>query len=61
MQKLLLAAKKRGGQLSMAQAVMYTGLDPKEVKKLLQEAEKIGCAEIGNDPVTGAIRDRFDV
>lgn len=61
MQKLLLAAKKRGGQLSMAQAVMYTGLDAKEVKKLLQEAEKIGCAEICNDPVTGAIRYRFDV
>lgn len=61
MQKLLLAAKKNGGQLSIAQAAMYTGLDPKEAKKLLQEAEKVGCAEICNDPVTGAIRYRFDV
>lgn len=61
MQRLLLAAKKHGGQLSIAQAVMYTGLDPKDVKKLLHEAEKIGCAEICNDPVTGAIRYRFDV
>jgi len=61
MQKLLLAAKKNGGQLSIAQAAMYTGLDPKEAKKLLLEAEKVGCAEICNDPVTGAIRYRFDV
>ncbi|WNN90444.1 hypothetical protein [Gloeocapsopsis dulcis] len=61
MQKLLLAAKKNGEQLSIAQAAMYTGLKPKQAKKLLQEAEKVGCVEICNDPVTGAICYRFDV
>ncbi|WP_289501538.1 hypothetical protein [Gloeocapsopsis sp. IPPAS B-1203] len=40
---------------------MYTGLEPKEAKKLLQEAERVGYAEVCNDPVTGAIRYRFDV
>jgi len=36
-------------------------LAPEEVKKLLQEAEKYGFAEIGNDPDSGAIRYYFDV
>jgi hypothetical protein len=41
MQKLLKAAKEHGGQLSMAQAAMYTELELEEVKKLLHEAEKL--------------------
>lgn len=60
-QKLLKAAKENGGLLSLAQATMYTELEPQEVKKLLFEAEKNGLAEITNDPNTGAIRYRFDV
>lgn len=61
MLRLLRAAKKNGGTLSIAQAVMYTELEPQEVKQLLQEAERHGFAEIGNDPNSGAIRYHFDV
>ncbi|MGB8701615.1 MAG: TM2 domain-containing protein [Thermosynechococcaceae cyanobacterium] len=61
MQKLLKAAKKNGGQLSLAQAAMHTDLAPEDIKKLLQEAENAGYAQIGNDPNTGAIRYFFDV
>jgi TM2 domain-containing membrane protein YozV len=61
MQRLLKAAKENGGTLSVAQAAMYTELEPQEVKKLLQEAESNGLAEIGNDPKSGAIRYHFDV
>ncbi|KAM3093231.1 NINE protein [Phormidesmis sp. 146-35] len=60
-QKLLRAAKDNGGQLSLAQAVMHTELEPEEVKQLLQEAQKNGFAEISNDPKSGAIRYHFDV
>lgn len=58
---LLKVAQNNGGELSLAQATMYTEMDPKEVKQLLHEAEKDGLAEIGNDPTTGAIRYYFDV
>ena len=58
---LLKAAQDNGGTLSLAQATIYTEMDPKEVKQLLYEAEKDGLAEIGNDPTTGAIRYYFDV
>ncbi|MBW4513912.1 MAG: TM2 domain-containing protein [Timaviella obliquedivisa GSE-PSE-MK23-08B] len=61
MQKLLKAAKEQGGQLSMAQAAMHTELEAEDIKKLLQEAERVGYAHIGNDPTTGAIRYFFDV
>lgn len=61
MQKLLKAAQDHGGALSMAQAVLHVELAPEEVKKLLQEAQSHGFAEIGNDPNTGAIRYYFDV
>lgn len=58
---LLKAAQENGGQLSLAQATMYTEMDPKQVKQILHEAEKDGLTEIGNDPTTGAIRYYFDV
>ena len=58
---ILKAAKDNGGELSLAQATMYTELDPKDVKHLLHEAEKDGLTEIGNDPTTGAIRYYFDL
>jgi TM2 domain-containing membrane protein YozV len=61
MQKLLKAAKKQGGQLSIAQVAMHTELEPEDVKKLLQEAENAGYAHMGNDPDTGSIRYFFDV
>ncbi len=40
----------------MAQAILHVELDPEAVKVLLQEAEKHGFAEIGNDPDTGTIK-----
>ncbi len=61
MQRLLRAAQKHDGILSVAQAVMYTELEPEEVRALLQEAERNGLAEITNDPITGAIRYQFDL
>ncbi|MEH2163245.1 MAG: NINE protein [Nostoc sp.] len=61
MQKLLKAAKEHNGQLSIAQAAMYTELESEQLKELLQEATKIGYAEINNDRDTGAIRYHFDV
>lgn len=61
MQKLLKAAKEQGGQLSIAQAAMHTELEAEDIKKLLQEAERVGYAQIGNDPTTGAIRYFFDI
>ncbi len=60
-QKLLRAAKDNGGQLSLAQAVMHTELEPEEVKHLLQEAQKNGFMEISNDLESGAVRYQFDV
>lgn len=61
MQKLLKAAKEHGGQLSIAQAAMFTELEPEEVKNLLEEAQKVGYAEMTNDSNTGAIRYKFDI
>lgn len=61
MLRLLRAAKENGGTLSIAQAAMYTELEAHEIKQLLQEAERHGFAEVGNDPNSGAIRYHFDV
>lgn len=52
MQKLLKAAKEHGGQLSIAQAAMYTELEPEQVKNLLQDAARVGYAEVNNEPNT---------
>lgn len=60
-QKLLRTAKENGGQLSLAQAVLCTELEPEEAKQILHEAQKSGLAEITNDPDSGAIRYRFDL
>ena len=61
MQKLLKAAKDHGGSLSLAQVAMSTGLEPDQVRELIQEATRVGYAEITNDPKTGAIRYHFDL
>jgi TM2 domain-containing membrane protein YozV len=61
MQKLLLAAKEQGGQLSSAQAAFYTELEPAALKQLLDEAQRYGYAEVMNDPETGAVRYQFDI
>ena len=36
-------------------------LEPDALKEVLEEAERIGYAQIGNDPDTGAIRYFFDI
>lgn len=61
MQKLIRAAQEHGGELSMAQAVLYTEMEPEDVNKVLLDAQRSGVAEIFNDPSTGAIRYRFDL
>lgn len=61
MQRLLRAAKDNGGTLSIAQVALYTQLEPEEVRKLLQDAQRFGYAEVSNDPTTGSIRYHFDV
>jgi TM2 domain-containing membrane protein YozV len=61
MQRLILAAKDHGGELSIAQAVLYTEMEPEEIQQVLLDAQRSGVAEIFNDPQTGAIRYRFDL
>jgi TM2 domain-containing membrane protein YozV len=61
MQKLLNCAAESNGILSVAQAVRATGLDPKQVKELLNEAMRQDLAHVGNDPTTGAVRYYFDL
>jgi TM2 domain-containing membrane protein YozV len=61
MNKLLKAAEANGKVLSIAQAIMMTGLQPNEVEELLNEALRRGLAHVGNDPETGAVRYYFDL
>jgi TM2 domain-containing membrane protein YozV len=55
MMQLLKAAEKRGGQLTVTQAVMDTGATFTEVEAVFKELLKSGYARIDNDPVTGAV------
>ncbi len=57
--KLLKAAQSKGGQLSVTQAVMETGIGFAEVEKLCKEMVKLGYAQIDNDPRTGVVVYRF--
>jgi serine/threonine protein kinase len=57
--KLLKAAQSKGGQLSVTQAVMETGMGFAEVEKLCKEMVKLGYAQIDNDPRTGVVIYRF--
>jgi len=61
MQKLLTAAETRGGILSPAQAALALNMSPIHVSEILMDAVKVGYAEVFNDPVTGAIRYKFDI
>lgn len=61
MLRLLQVAQTNGGQLSVAQAALYTELAPEPLDRLLQDALTLGYAHIGNDPETGAVRYYFDV
>jgi len=61
MQKLLRAAKCKNSVLSLAQAAMLTELEPEPLKVVLEQAVREGYADIENDPISGAIRYRFDL
>lgn len=61
MLKLLEAAQANGKVLSIGQAVMITGLEPREVQDLLNEALRSGLAHVDNDLESGAVRYHFDI
>ncbi|MBP5977024.1 TM2 domain-containing protein [Brasilonema sp. CT11] len=58
--ELLRAAEKRGGQLTVTQAVMETGATFAEVEVVFREMLKSGYVKIDNDPNTGAVTYHFD-
>jgi hypothetical protein len=53
--ELARAAQKRGGKLSITQAVIDTGISFEEVENTLNEMTKKGYIIMDNDPDTGAI------
>lgn len=53
--QLLKAAQKRGGRISVTQAVADTGADFPEVEVTLLGMAKKGHADIQNDPKSGAV------
>ncbi len=55
MVKLAQTAHKRGGKLSVTQAVIDTGFSFEDVEKTLQEMLKKGYVALDNDPNTGAV------
>lgn len=61
LQRVLKVAHEQGSSLSEAQIVLHTGLAPEKVKPVLQEAMRLGYADVSNDPKTGAVRYVFDL
>ncbi|OAB56397.1 hypothetical protein AY600_05535 [Phormidium willei BDU 130791] len=57
--KLLEVAQRQGGQLTVTQAVMATGLSFNLAEKLLMELAKTGYVDVDNDETTGAVVYRF--
>lgn len=53
--QLLKSAQKRGGKISVTQAVADTGRDFSEIQTTLLEMAKKGYASIQNDPKSGAV------
>lgn len=53
--KLLAAAEKRGGQLSVTQGVMDTGRSFADVEATLREMVKTGYIAMHNDPISGIL------
>ncbi|ARV57328.1 hypothetical protein BZZ01_00635 [Nostocales cyanobacterium HT-58-2] len=53
--ELLKAAERRGGKLTVTQAVMETGASFTEVEAVFREMLKTGYVKIDNDPDTGAV------
>jgi TM2 domain-containing membrane protein YozV len=59
--RLIEGATQHQGVLSLAQAMLITGLEASEVETLLREAMKKGIVHVGNDPETGSVRYYFDI
>lgn len=59
MVKLIEAAEKKGGMLTVTQGVKVTGASFAEVEASLREMLKAGYVRIDNDPVTGAVTYHF--
>lgn len=57
--RLLKAASQRGGQLTVTQAVMETGLSFEEAEQQLTALVKTGYVDVDNDPTSGAVVYRF--
>ncbi|MBW4630017.1 MAG: NINE protein [Brasilonema octagenarum HA4186-MV1] len=57
--ELLKAAQRRGGQLTVTQAVMETGATFAEIEAVFREMLKSGYVKIDNDPETGAVTYHF--
>jgi TM2 domain-containing membrane protein YozV len=57
--RLARAAARHGGQLSVAQAVVETGLGFKAAEAALDDMARAGYVDIGNDDDTGAVVYRF--
>lgn len=55
MVKLTHSAAKRGGKISVTQAVMDTGVGFAEVESTLKEMVKSGYVHVDNDPKTGVV------
>jgi len=60
MVKLVRAAKQQGGQLSVTQAVLETGLGFEEAETLLSDMAKSGYVAVDNHPQSGVVVYRFD-
>ncbi|MDA0267119.1 MAG: TM2 domain-containing protein [Cyanobacteria bacterium] len=58
--KLLTAASKHQGQLSVTQAVMETGMGFEESEVLLRDMVRQGYVAVDNHPQTGVVIYRFD-
>lgn len=59
MLKLLKAAQKRGGTISVTQAVLDTELSFGEVEETLKQMVKMGYVQVGNDLETGIVTYHF--
>jgi TM2 domain-containing membrane protein YozV len=57
--KLIEAAEKNGGSLTVTQGVKATGVSFAEVEKSLKDMYKSGYVRIDNDPITGAVTYHF--
>ena len=58
-QRLLQAASKYGGTLTVTQGVAETGLSFKEVEEQLTEMLVAGYVDVDNEPTTGVVIYRF--